>query len=185
VTEPEVQATVPGQAPAPDPDRPSEGLRDYFRANRDRFTADALDDAARAAGYGDEMIAAAHAAIGRGDAATATKARARSAVLVAYLATYVVLVALMLYNDRTHYGQSVISSIVLTVFLGTALVISLDLIGRARAGGSVSLRGLIAVPLVLLVAVAGVCLWSGEPIPRGDDPRPLNRDLPASLGGVP
>ena len=48
---------------------------------------------------------------------------------------------------------------------GTTLVISLDLIGRARPDAGLALLGLLAVPLVLLVAVAGVCLASGLPIP--------------------
>ena len=60
-------------------------------------------------------------------------------------------------------------------------MISLDLIGRARPNAQVVLPSLLAVPLLLLVSVVGVCLWSGEPIPRADDPRPLNRESSRSI----
>jgi hypothetical protein len=98
------------------------------------------------------------------------RALATGAVLGAYLITYAVLVAGMFASEYSRrYGGHVIGAVILAALLGLALLISLWWL-RDRAGkmneAAAGLAALLSVPLVLLVAVAGLCISTGYPIPR-------------------
>jgi hypothetical protein len=101
------------------------------------------------------------------EAAAPVRQRARRIVLVAYLVTYAVLVAGMLLNPAT-FGGNIVGIMILTPVLGVALLIALVLVGRARAraGAELAIAGVLAIPIILLVVVAGICVASGLPIPR-------------------
>jgi hypothetical protein len=48
----------------------------------------------------------------------------------------------------------------------TTSVISLDLIDRSNPNREMALGGLLAIPIVPLIGVAGLCVASGLPLPR-------------------
>ena len=169
-TPPTSSSDPAGPAPAPPPGRPVESLARYLEVNRDRFTDEALARAARNAGYSDAAIDQARARVSARVAAAPARARATWAVLAAYLVTFAVLVAGMFASEYARrYGGHVIGAAILALLLGLALLLSVIWI-RSRAGkGSGPATGmavLLSVPVVLLVAVAGLCIGTGYPIPR-------------------
>ena len=167
--QPPPDATGTGPPPA-FPGQPVESLARYLEMNRDRFTDEALGRAARDAGYPDAEIDQARARVRARAAAAPVRALATGAVLGAYLITYAVLVAGMFASEYSRrYGGHVIGAVILAALLGLALLISLWWL-RDRAGkmneAAAGLAALLSVPLVLLVAVAGLCISTGYPIPR-------------------
>jgi hypothetical protein len=170
-TPPQPSPDAPGTtAPAPYPGQPVESLARYLELNQDRFTDEALGRAARDAGYPDAEIDQARARVRARAAAAPVRARATVAVLGAYLVTYAVLVAGMFASEYARrYGGHVVGAVILAVLLGFALLISrwwLRDRGAKMSEAATGLAALISVPLVLLVAVAGICISTGYPIPR-------------------
>lgn len=142
----------------------------YLERNRDRFTEDALVQAARDAGYADDVLEEARAMARVSAAAAPVRQRARRWVLVAYLLTFAVLTAGMLASeDARRSGTAYIAGVVLAAALGLALLVSLGWLRWQGSKVELSTAGavlLLSVPVVLLVVVAGSCLATGLPIPR-------------------
>jgi len=145
-------------------------LAAYLAANQGRFTDEALEQAALDAGYPKDVLVEARAERAA-DPAVGIRQRARRWVLAAYGITFVVLVIGMFANPvgRT-YGGNVIGAIVLALTLGLALAIALFVVRRSRpspdATGAMVMTGILAIPVILLVVVAGLCVATGLPIPR-------------------
>jgi hypothetical protein len=152
-----------GSLPAvPRPTSEGAGAIDaYIEANQDRFTPDALEAALVAAGHDREAANAAIRRVASRRAAGAAKGRARRVVVIAYGLVYLVLVAGLL-GGPYNYGEGTIGAVILTIMLGIALAIGLWWIGRRRT--SASMGGLLVLPLVLLIAIGGICSFSsGSP----------------------
>lgn len=152
----------------PKADMPTAGLEAYFTANRHGYTDEALAASARASGYSPAAIAGALAAAKAAEMSAPLLARARVIVLFSYLLVYAVLVIGMLTNP-SGYGAGAIGTVVLTVTLVVAWLISVVWIRRRgrkiQVGGS-GFTAVLALPVVLLVIVAGSCIATGLPIPR-------------------
>ena len=148
------------EAPAPT-GSDSDALDSYIEANLDRFTEGSLRAAAERAGFsGDEIEKAIRRAGARRQTAPLA-ARARRIVLAAYAITYLVLVV-GLVGRRDYSSDGGLLTLVLTIALGIALAIGLWWIGRRRT--SAGLGTLLALPLVLLIAIGGICSFtSGSP----------------------
>jgi hypothetical protein len=145
-------------------------LAAYLAANHGRFTDEALDKAALDAGYPKDVLAEARAARAA-DPAVAIRQRARRWVLAAYGITFLLLVFGMFTNPAARtYGGSLIGAIVLALTLGLALAIALFVVRRCRPNladtGAMVMTGILAIPIILLVIVAGLCVATGLPIPR-------------------
>jgi hypothetical protein len=142
----------------------------YLESNRDRFTEEALVEAARDAGYPDDVLQEARVEARASAGAAPIRQRARRWILVAYLLTFAALTGGMLASEYSRqYGAAYIGAVILAGALGLALVVSLGWlrwqgakVGQSAAGAAV----LLSVPAVLLVVIAGTCLATGLPIPR-------------------
>lgn len=145
-------------------------LAAYLAANHGRFTDEALETAALDAGYPKDVLTEARAARAA-DPAFAIRQRARRWVLAAYGIVFLLLLLGMFINPAARtYGGSVIGAIVLALTLGLALAIALFVVRRSRPNtaetGAMVMTGILAIPIVLLVVVAGLCVATGLPIPR-------------------
>lgn len=130
------------------------------------FTPEALTRAAAAAGYSSEQITSAMLlaeARGRGvDSLRPVRGRARLIVLLGYALVWVFFgVQYLLLPSPGSYVSGSSLQVILTISLVIALVVSLAWIYRTRpdperVGRALTI--LLAVPIVLLVAVAGLCL---------------------------
>jgi hypothetical protein len=145
-------------------------LAAYLAANHGRFTDEALEKAALDRGYSSDVLAEARAAR-PADPGDAIRRRARRWVLAAYGITFVLLLIGMFANPAARtYGGNVIGAIVLALALGLALAIALFVVRRSRPGsaetGAMVMTGILAIPVILLVVVAGLCVATGLPIPR-------------------
>ena len=159
-------SSVTPQPPGDDRTR-LESLVAYLVAQGERFTPGALGHAAAEAGYTPtEIDAAMELAEVRRQADTAARpvrARARWLVLAAYALTYLAFAVGFLSGPKQNdpYGIAVVALAVLTGVLGLALLISILWVNRRRVAAS-QLQGamvaLVALPFVLLVAVAGLCV---------------------------
>ena len=147
-----------------------EALATYLRTNGDAYTPDALAGAARAAGYTETEIAAALAQAGRIAPGTTPeqRARARRLVVVIYAVTYLVFGFLFLRpSPNNNYGAGPIALIILAVSMGLMLLLSFWSIRRSSprtttASGIVT--ALLVGPLILLVAVSGLCVATTAPM---------------------
>ena len=140
-------------------------LTEYFADNQASMTHEALGRQASAKGYSEAEIEVASAAAEvRRAPDAAAKGRARRVILGLYLVTYLVLSAGMLMSNA-FYGVAPIAMLILAVVLGLALAISLASIRRRHldVGHDGALAALVALPLVLLVAVAGLCVFTTGP----------------------
>jgi hypothetical protein len=146
-----------------------ESLSEYFQAGAERYTPEALRQAASEAGYSpaeiDEAYGRATTRQRDEELSRPLRRRARWIVLAAYGLVYVVFfLAFLGYDDR--YGAATISLIVLTVVLGVALLISIRWV-RGRRPSAEQLQGamltMLSLPLVLLVSVAGLCIATTRP----------------------
>ena len=145
-------------------------LAAYLVANRGLFTDEALDQAALDGGYPKDVLAEARARAGA-DPTPAIRQRARRWVLAAYGVTFLLLVLGMFANPAARsYGGNVIGTMILAFSLGLALAIALWVVRRARPSpdvtGATVMTGILAIPILLLVIVAGMCVATGLPIPR-------------------
>ena len=150
-------------------------LHEYFWSYRDRFTEAALAASAQTSGYTPDEIAAAITSVARrrADEAAAkpVRARARRYVLAAYAITFVLFAIAFLRPSAPESGYlRGIGPIALGI-LGFTMVIAL-LLGlawvrsrRPPAERAESALGLmLAVPFVLLVLVAGLCVATTGPL---------------------
>jgi hypothetical protein len=152
----------PGTSPADH----REQLYRYFLDNRDRFTPEALERAAVAAGYAPAEVAETSRLVSAEGDVTTDSARyttqARAILLIAYVATFVLLVVPTGMATAT-YG---VGPIILGVLLLIAGGIAFAWVGRRRrvsANAAMALTSMLAVPFVLLVIVAGSCVWATAP----------------------
>ena len=154
------------EAPAPSggPDTPwnADLLEGYFLENRGRFTEEALAAAARQSGHSEPMIQAALEGARRQEAGAPVRSRSRRIVLALYLITFLALTAGMIVNTGSSAGAY---AVILAMSLGVALAISLVVVNRARpaADSAAVVAGMLAVPIVLLVIVGGLCVMTGLP----------------------
>ena len=154
-------------AEPPIPTAWDQSLEEYFVRNVGSFTPEALTRAAAAAGYSSEQITSAMLlaeARGRGvDDLRPVRGRARLIVLLGYALVWVFFGVqyLLLPWPSSSYVSGSLLQVILTISLVIALVVSLAWIYRTRpdperVGRALTI--LLAVPIVLLVAVAGLCL---------------------------
>lgn len=148
----------------------AEKLQAYVHANAGKFTDAAITAELLRAGYDRADITAALSGAAAADVSAPVRSRARRIVILAYLLTYGLLVAGMLTNSGSgSYGAGIIGTIVLTVVLGLAFLIAavwLRRQGSRERPVAPDLTAMIAIPLILLVIVAGACLATGLPIPH-------------------
>jgi len=150
-------------------------LHEHFWSNRDRFTEVALAAAAQSSGYTPDEIATAIASVvkRRADEAAAkpVKARARRYVLAAYGITFLVFAFAFMRptspDSSYSHGFAPVALGVLGFTMLIALLIGLAWVGARhpsaeRAEGALGV--MLAVPFVLLVVVAGLCLVTTGPM---------------------
>ena len=155
-------------APAtpPDGETREDSLIAWYRANGARYTQEALARVARDAGYTEAEI---EAAVARGgDAVLGRSTRTRAAWVLAglYLATFLLLVLPTTMGTQT-YG---VGPIILALLLGLIGLVFFLRIRRGRSIPEATLAGftsLLAVPVVLLLIVAGICVVTVPPHLRG------------------
>jgi len=161
-------ATPPEPPPAPPPSGATarrDALVRHFRSHG-AYTRFALEQAARAAGYSDNDVAAAWTLIDMEDSGKAPAARsaaiARVVILVLYLATFVVFVA---GSDMASKTSGVgVGILALTLLIAGG--ISLLIVGRPRVVSQnrvAAVAALLAIPFLLLVIVAGLCVATTAP----------------------
>jgi len=150
-------------------------LETYLWSNRDKYTEAALASAAEAAGYAPEEVAAAAQVVAtrRADEAAArpVRARARRYVLVAYGLTWLIFAFLFLRPEPPdsgfYRGSGPAALGVLAFMLFITLLLALAWVGRGRpsaAQAEGALGVMLAVPFVLLVIVAGLCVTTTRPL---------------------
>jgi hypothetical protein len=148
-------------------------LSEYFAKGADQYTPEALRRAASESGFSpDEIEQASARAEGRrraDDSVRPIRQRARRIVLAAYGLVYLVFAVLFL-TSSNRYGGGIIALIILTIVLGIALLISVTWVNRRRPTAEQlegALLTMLALPLVLLVTVAGLCAASARPTAFG------------------
>jgi len=169
-TEPEPPAAPPADPAGPDV---WEGLEQtttlatWMVHNEAAFTAEALDRSALQAGYAPEMVAEArrraHAQIHAADAIKPIRKTARLLVLELYVAVYVILGVALARQPATpgvlDFREDALP--VLTVTLVIGLVASAVFLGFIQPDPDRPARALallLAIPLLFLGGVAGLCL---------------------------
>jgi hypothetical protein len=163
----------PGSEPAPVPPPPAaagdddEELFRYLLRNEDRFTDDALRQAAADAGHAPASIAAARARVAATHEGKVPANRyatwARAVVVATYLGTF----ALFAWGSDLVEATYGVGAMILGVVLLVTGLISLSVIGRPKVVAQdplAALAGLLAVPFVLLVIVAGLCVVTTNPV---------------------
>jgi len=150
------------------PDRIA-ALSEYFAKGADEYTPEALRRAASESGFSPDEIEQAYARAEErrraNDSVRPIRRRARRVVLAAYGLVYLVFAVLFL-TSSNRYGGGVIALIILTIVLGIALLISVAWVNRRRPTAEQlegALATMLALPLILLVAVAGLCVASSGP----------------------
>jgi hypothetical protein len=163
-------------------------LESHFRLHGGRYTRFALEQAARAAGYSDNDIAAAWSRIDMEEGGKAPAGRAaavaRSVILVLYVATFAIFVGGSDMSQRT-YGVGVA---ILAVTLVVTGIISLLVVGRAKVvsrNPSAAIAGLLALPFILLFIVAGLCIATTGPTFFGNPSIPGPTPAPPPEEGAP
>jgi hypothetical protein len=148
-------------------------LSEYFEAGAERYTPDALRHAASESGFSpDEIEQAYNRATERQRAeelARPIRRRARWIVVAAYGLVLAVF-AVPFLTVPSRYGVGQVALVVLAIVLGIALLMSRSWINRRRPSTEQAERALLmmlAVPFVLLVAVAGLCVAAVGPGPLG------------------
>ena len=144
-------------------------LSEYFQAGAERYTPAALRQAASEAGFSEAEIDEAYGRATKRqrdeELSRPLRRRARWTVLALYGLVYAVFFVAFLGYDNM-YGTATIALIVLTVVLGTALLISILWV-RGRHPSAEQLQDgmftMLSLPLVLLVSVAGLCIATTQP----------------------
>lgn len=155
--------------PGPADERPTVGwvaapgsripqLARYLATNRDRFTPDALRQAAADAGYTPAEIDAAQRIVQDQEAIRPVRGRARWIVLAAYLAVWALFATQYLRPGATYGGPY---QAILTGALGVGFLISIGWLAWRKPDPTRVARAMVVflvVPVVLLVGIAGACL---------------------------
>lgn len=144
-------------------------LSDYFLAGADQYTPDALRQAASEAGFEPAEIDEAYGRATKRqrdeEVAGPIRRRARRIVLLAYALVYAAFaVAFLTFASRL--GAGIIALVILTLALLVALSISLAWVKRRHPSEDQvegALVAMLAVPFVLLFAVAGLCVAGTTP----------------------
>jgi hypothetical protein len=143
-------------------------LSEYFVANADRYVPGALRQAASDAGFNPGEIEEAYSRAAtrhRDELSRPIRSRARWIVIVAYGLVYLAF-AIAFLTFRNRIGGGPIALVFLTIALGIALWISFAWVNRRRPSAA-QLPGamlvMLALPMVLLIAVAGLCVASTGP----------------------
>jgi hypothetical protein len=135
----------------------------WLRENDARFTEGALVTALREQGYAEAEIAAALARRREEEPRPhGTDMRAQAAVILiaGFLVTWVLL-TIPLVNSEMMYGMGTLASLVLGGILGLIGLVTLAVIAANKSlkrGAEGALVAVLAVPFVLLFAVAGLCV---------------------------
>ena len=145
-------------------------LSDHFTRHARSHTPEALGRAAVEAGYTQEEVAAAIASVEArltaAEASAPKRSIAQRVILAAYLLTYIAF-GIVFLGRPFSYGAGAIAFTILTLVLGLALLLSV-LWARRRTwkdqGTGLSFASILAVPFVLLVLVAGSCIWTTYPM---------------------
>lgn len=162
-----------GMAAAPPPPQapPGEAARgdvlvSHFRAHERGYTRFALDRGARSAGYSDREIADAWSTIDVQASgvpnATRFATTARLIVLGLYLATFLLFVIGSDMSART-YGVGVPILAVTLFIVGGIALLRIDRTKVVSRDPLAAYASLLAVPFVLLVIVAGLCIGTTSP----------------------
>ena len=142
----------------------------YVEVHGAAFTEEALLNSARRHGYPEDVVEEARARLHAQAASAPTRRRARRLILAAYALTFGVLAAGMLASGAARsYGAGTIGTIILAVTLGLALLLSMGWLGwqgRKASADAASIVVFLSLPIILLVALAGMCVATGLPIPR-------------------
>jgi hypothetical protein len=193
--EPRVTGARPAEPPPAPPDGETarrDALIRHFRLHGGQYTRFALDQAARSAGYSDNDIAGAWSAIDveeGGKVPAARSARiARIIILVLYFAVFAFFVGGSNMASRT-YGVGVpILAVTLLIVGGISLLI----VGRSKVVSRdplAALTSLLALPFILLVIVAGLCVATTGPTffpgPLPPEPTPGPEEFPPDGGPAP
>jgi len=152
------ESPAPSEAPGPNGSLTDDRLDDYLDRNAGKYTDEALAASAHTAGYSDEQIRAGLARIRSVGSGTVVRARARRAVLLAYLITFGVLVAGMFVSNPT--GAVGYSGVLLVSML---IGLALSLVMVRSAGRTAALAVILAGPVIVLVIIAGLCVATGLP----------------------
>jgi hypothetical protein len=157
---------------APAPAGPKEGWSDlgaWLEANRAGFTDEALTAAATGAGWDASAVEAQLKRLRAREGVAPLRSRARLVIGILYLGGFLVLTAGMLVSPNGRaYGASVIGVIVLLISLAIAYVLGrlwVDHIAAPRSMAAVGLVILLSLPVILWVAVTGLCVATGLPVP--------------------
>jgi hypothetical protein len=187
----EPRVATPAEAPVAPPAGEAarrDVLESHFRLHGGRYTRFALEQAARAAGYSNNDIAAAWSRIDMEEGGKAPAGRAaavaRSVILVLYVATFAIFVGGSDMSQRT-YGVGVA---ILAVTLVVTGIISLLVVGRAKVvsrNPSAAIAGLLALPFILLFIVAGLCIATTGPTFFGNPSIPGPTPAPPPEEGAP
>lgn len=139
-----------------------ETLGEWITVQRRSFTDEAIRRSAIAAGWDAEEFDRAAAAASAREALVPIRSRARAIVLGAYAIVWLLFaIPFLLLSEPTTYGFGPLAQLILTIVLGIALALSLVVIRSGRPDSSRSTRAiviLLALPVVLLLGVAGLCL---------------------------
>ena len=146
-----------------------EAALDWLRGHRATFTRDALASGLRDAGYSEAEIAAAFGRLDREAIEPATqdlRSRAAAILVVGFLGTWLVLVLRMIAIAGTGgwVGTAAVILGAILLVIGAISFVGIESSSRLRKGTTGALVAILAVPFVLLVIVAGLCVATTGPI---------------------
>jgi hypothetical protein len=141
----------------------------WLRGHEATFTRDALASGLRDAGYSEAEIAAAFGRLDREALEPAPRdlrSRAAAILVVAFLGTWLVLVLRMIAVAGTGGFVPVAAVILGTILLviGAISFVGIESSSRLRTGTTGVLVAILAIPFVLLVIVAGLCVATTGPL---------------------
>ena len=141
----------------------------WLRGHQATFTRDALASGLRDAGYSEAEIAAAFERLDREAMEPATRdlrSRAAAILIVGFLGTWLVLVLRMIAIGGTggFVGLAAVILGAILLVIGAISFVGIESSSRLRKGSTGMLIGILAVPFVLLVIVAGLCVATTGPI---------------------
>lgn len=138
----------------------------WLRGHQATFTRDALASGLRDAGYSEAEIAAAFEREAIEPAPRDLRSRAAAILVVGFLGTWLVLVLRMIAIGGPGGFVPVAAVILGTILLviGAISFAGIESSSRLRKGTTGALVAILAIPFVLLVIVAGLCVATTGPI---------------------